>query len=160
MLKKGVARLEPLGSESNPTDRAGITKTSSLALVPSLETAWQDVDSSFERFCLTAGIGAIEQMLCDDAQQLAGAPHSRDGSRVGHRWGRTKGKIGFHGANATVHRPRVRGAAMTLLALHLSRESQICGVTVPSVHTARRPTTVLPPPIESLRTCQVPAASI
>jgi hypothetical protein len=49
------------------------TTTSSLALVPSLETAWQDVDRSFERFCLTAGIGAIEQMLCEDAQRLAGA---------------------------------------------------------------------------------------
>jgi hypothetical protein len=66
------------------------------------------VDSSFERFCLTAGIGAIEQMLCEDAQQLAGAPHSRGDSRVGHRWGRTKGKIGFHGGNVAVHRPRVR----------------------------------------------------
>jgi len=43
-----------------------ITTPSSLALVPSLETAWQDADSSFERFCLTAGIGAIEQMLCED----------------------------------------------------------------------------------------------
>jgi putative transposase len=85
------------------------TTTSSLALVPSLETAWQDVNSSFERFCLTAGIGAIEKMLCEDAQQLAGAPHSRGGSRVGHRWGRTKGKIGFHGGNVAVHRPRVRG---------------------------------------------------
>jgi hypothetical protein len=46
-----------------------ITTPSSLALVPGLETAWQDVDSSFERFCLTAGIGAIEQMLCEDAQR-------------------------------------------------------------------------------------------
>ena len=73
-------------------------------------TAWQDVDSSFERFCLTAGIGAIEQTLCEDAQQLAGAPHSRGGGRVGHRWGRTKGKIGFHGGKVAVHRPRVRGA--------------------------------------------------
>src|SRR6266550_1752523 len=85
-----------------------ITTPSSLALVPSLETAWQDVDSSFERFCLTAGIGAIEQMLCEDAQQLAGTPHNRGGGRVGHRWGRTKGKIGFHGGKVTVHRPRVR----------------------------------------------------
>src|SRR5215813_10933293 len=56
------------------------------SLAPSLETAWQDVDSSFERFCLTAGIGAIEQMLCGDAQQLTGAPHNRGGGRVGHRW--------------------------------------------------------------------------
>jgi putative transposase len=86
-----------------------ISMPSSLALVPSLEMAWQDVDSSFERFCLTAGIRAIEQMLCEDAQRLAGAPHSRGGGRVGHRWGRTKGKIGCHGGNVAVHRPRVRG---------------------------------------------------
>ena len=44
-----------------------ISMPSSLALAPSLKMAWQDVDSSFERFCLTAGIGAIEQMLCEDA---------------------------------------------------------------------------------------------
>ena len=31
------------------------TTASSLALVLSLKTAWQDVDRSFERFCLTAG---------------------------------------------------------------------------------------------------------
>ncbi len=49
-----------------------ITTPSALALVPSLKMAWQDVDSSFERFCLRAGIGAIGQMLCEDAQQLAG----------------------------------------------------------------------------------------
>src|SRR5438094_10499094 len=85
-----------------------ITTPSSLALVPSLKTAWQDVDSSFDRFCLTAGIGAIEQMLCEDAQQLAGAPHGRGGGRVGHRWGRTKGKIGFHGGKVAMHRPPVR----------------------------------------------------
>ena len=43
--------------------------------VPSLQTALQAVDSSFERFCLAAGIRTIEQMLCEDAQRLAGAPH-------------------------------------------------------------------------------------
>src|SRR5262245_53841068 len=85
-----------------------ITTPSSLALVPSLETAWQDMDSSFERFCLTAGIRAIEQMLCEDARHLAGARHSRGGGGVGYRWGRTKGKIGFHGGKVAVHRPRVR----------------------------------------------------
>jgi hypothetical protein len=51
------------------------------------------VDSSFERFCLTAGIGAIEQMLCEDAQQLAGTPHNRGGGRVGHRQGRLIGRM-------------------------------------------------------------------
>ena len=38
-----------------------ITMPSSLALVPSLEAAWQAVDSSFERFCLTAGIGELQR---------------------------------------------------------------------------------------------------
>jgi transposase-like protein len=65
------------------------------------------VDSSFERFCLAAGIGAIEQMLSEDAQQLAGARYGRDETRIGHRWGTTKGKIGFHGGKVAVHRPRV-----------------------------------------------------
>ena len=69
------------------------TTASPLVLVPSLETTWEDVDSSFERFCLTAGIGAIER-LCDDAQQLAGAPDNSGVSRIGHRWGRTQGKSG------------------------------------------------------------------
>src|SRR5262249_28806692 len=85
-----------------------VTTATRIPLFPSLELAWQDVDSSFERFCLTAGIGAIEQMLCEDAQQLTGAPHNRGGGRVGHRWGMTKGKIGFHGGKVAVHRPRVR----------------------------------------------------
>jgi hypothetical protein len=67
------------------------------------------VESSFERFCLTAGIGAIEKLLCEDAQQFTGARHSRGGNRAGYRWGRTKGKIDFHGGKVAVHRPRVRG---------------------------------------------------
>jgi putative transposase len=71
--------------------------------MPSLETAWRDVDG-----VLAAGIGAIEQMLCDDAGQLTGTPYSRGEHRVGHRWGTTKGKIGFHGGKVAVHRPRVR----------------------------------------------------
>ena len=82
------------------------TMTSSFALVPSLETAWQDVDSSFERFCLTAGIKAYRANCCArmprslPANRIAGA-----GDRVG---GRTKGKIGFLGGKITVRRPRVR----------------------------------------------------
>ena len=84
-----------------------LTTTSPMTLVPSLEAAWHDVDSSFERFCLTAGIGAIEQMLLEDAQRLAGPRHGR-GDRVGHRWGTTKGKLGFHGGRVEVRRPRVR----------------------------------------------------
>jgi hypothetical protein len=35
------------------------------SVFPRIEAAWQDVDRSFERFCLTAEIGAIEDMLCE-----------------------------------------------------------------------------------------------
>jgi len=35
--------------------------------------------------------------------------HARDEGRRAHRWGRTKGKIGFHGGKIAVERPRVRG---------------------------------------------------
>ena len=84
------------------------TMISPLALGPKVELAWQDVDSSFERFCLMAGIGAMEQMLCEDAQQLTGPRHGRGGERSGQRWGATKGKIGFHGGKVAVQRPRVR----------------------------------------------------
>ena len=68
------------------------TMTSPIALAPRLALAWQDVDSSFERFCLMAGIGAMEQMLCEDAQRLTGPRHGRGGERAGQRWGTTKGQ--------------------------------------------------------------------
>src|ERR1039457_3449936 len=47
-----------------------------------LAAAWRDVDSSFERFCLTPGIGAIEQMLCEDAQLV----QEVKGRRHRHPW--------------------------------------------------------------------------
>lgn len=84
------------------------TTTSAMTSVPSLETAWRDVDISFERFCLTAGIAALEQMLSEDAQRLAGPRHSRGRGRAGRRWGATRGKIGFHGGKVDVRRPRLR----------------------------------------------------
>ena len=66
---------------------------------------------SFERFCLTAGIGALEQMLRDDAERLAGQRHGRNPERAGWRWGATTGKIGFHGGKVDVRRPRIRSFA-------------------------------------------------
>jgi hypothetical protein len=52
----------------------------------------------------TAGIEAMEQMLCEDAQRLTGARHGRDPERCGHRGGTTEGKIGFHGGKVLVQR--------------------------------------------------------
>ena len=42
---------------------------------------------------------------------------SRGGDRADHRWGRTKGKIGFHGGKVAVHRPRVRKLGEAILAV-------------------------------------------
>lgn len=35
--------------------------------------------------------------------------HGRDAARRAHHWGRTRGRIGFHGGKIDVERPRVRG---------------------------------------------------
>ena len=44
-------------------------------------------------------------MLEQDATAACGGRHGRGERRQAHRWGRTKGRIGFHGGK----RPRVRG---------------------------------------------------
>jgi len=87
------------------------TTISLIAPAALMETTWQDVRSSFERFCLTAGVAALEQMLREDAEQLAGPRHSRNAERAGRRWGAAKGKIGFHGGKVDVRRPRLRSLA-------------------------------------------------
>lgn len=73
------------------------------------QEAFQEVQASFERFCLISGVAALEEMLAEDAQVLCGASHSRTPERRSHRWGTTEGPIGFHGGKAKVRRPRVRG---------------------------------------------------
>jgi putative transposase len=70
--------------------------------------AWQDVGASFERFCLTAGIATLTEMLEQDTARLCGPRHARGPGRTGHRWGRTSGQIGFHGGTVAIERPRVR----------------------------------------------------
>jgi transposase-like protein len=73
--------------------------------------AFQEVQASFDRFCLISGIAALEEMLNEDAQVLCGGRHERTDGRKGHRWGAATGPIGFHGGKVGVRRPRVRGKA-------------------------------------------------
>src|SRR6266849_4566273 len=73
-----------------------------------VEEAWQEVGASFERFCLTAGIGALANMMEEDAARLCGPRYGRVEGKAGHRWGKTKGKVGFHGGKVEIERPRVR----------------------------------------------------
>src|SRR6266852_2087109 len=70
--------------------------------------AWEGVSASFDHFCLAAGIEALGTMLENDAQEACGPRHSRVEGRRGYRWGRTQGKIGFHGGRVDIERPRVR----------------------------------------------------
>jgi putative transposase len=70
--------------------------------------AWQEVSASFERFCLVAGIEALSVMMESDAEAICGPRHGRGEERYGHRWGRTRGKLGFHGGKIELERPRVR----------------------------------------------------
>lgn len=87
------------------------TTTSSLAIsrsLPTLAEALDDVEKSFDRFCLTAGMQAFEQMLEEDAVELCGARYQRGAGRVGYRWGAAAGPTAFHGGKVAVRRPRVR----------------------------------------------------
>ena len=71
--------------------------------------ALASMSASFERFCLAAGLETLSEMLEQDATAVCGERHERDERRQAHRWGRTKGKIGFHGGKVEIERPRVRG---------------------------------------------------
>ena len=86
-----------------------VTTSRALAVTPGMEEAWQAVDACFGRFCLTAGIEALQAMMAADVGDLCGKRHARAPERRGHRWGRTRGKIGYHGGKVDVVRPRVRG---------------------------------------------------
>ena len=86
--------------------KKGIIPAGSVA--SGIEMAWENVTASFERFCLTAGIATLSEMMEQDAVELCGSRHERSRDRRGYRWGRTTGKVGFHGGKAAVERPRVR----------------------------------------------------
>ena len=84
--------------------------TTSAAVVPAaiIEDAWQEVGASFERFCLTTGLATLASMLGEDATRVCGPRYGRADGRDGHRWGKTTGKVGFHGGKVEIERPRVR----------------------------------------------------
>jgi transposase-like protein len=85
--------------------------------------AFAEVSASFERFCLAAGIEALGTMLEKDAEEACGPRHARGEGRRGHRWGRARGKIGFHGGKVAVERPRVRDFAGREVALPIWQQA-------------------------------------
>lgn len=71
--------------------------------------ALASMSASFERFCLAAGLEALAEMMEKDALAACGERHERGSRRKAHRWGKTNGKIGFHGGKVEMTRPRLRG---------------------------------------------------
>ena len=88
-----------------------------LAVMSPVGKAMEEVSASFDRFCLAAGIEALGEIMERDAAEACGPRHSRAAARRGYRWGRTRGKIGFHGGKLEVERPRVRDFGGRELAL-------------------------------------------
>jgi transposase-like protein len=85
--------------------------TSAGIVASGIERAWEAAAASFERFCLTAGVATLAEMMERDAADVCGARHSRTSDRRGYRWGRTAGTLGFHGGKVAIERPRVRACA-------------------------------------------------
>ena len=52
-----------------------------------LEVAWENVTASFERFCLTAGLATLGEMMEQDAVELCGSRHKRGRDRLSTRFG-------------------------------------------------------------------------
>ena len=71
--------------------------------------ALTSLSASFEKLCLAAGLEALGDMMARDAQAACGPRHARSEARRAHRWGKTTGKIGFHGGKVAIERPRLRG---------------------------------------------------
>ena len=67
-----------------------------------------NISASFELLCLASGMEALGEMMEHDAQAICGRRHARGPFRRAHRWGKAKGKIGFHGGNIEIERPRLR----------------------------------------------------
>src|SRR5215469_12107922 len=70
-----------------------------------VEEAWQQVAASFERFCLTAGVATLADMMEQDAARLCGVRYGRTEGKDGYRWGGPRGKLGFHGGKIELARP-------------------------------------------------------
>jgi putative transposase len=87
--------------------RSSTTNSNPVQSTP-VGKALEEVSTSFDRFCLAAGLEALSQLMEKDAEQACGKRHERGEQRRGHRWGRSGGKIGFHGGKIDLERPRVR----------------------------------------------------
>jgi len=102
-------------------------KDCTLAAAPvagAVDEALTEVQQSFERLCLAAGIEALGAMMEADVEAACGPRHERVEKRTANRWGSTRGAIGFHGGKVGVERPRVRGVRGLRQIQHFSALSR------------------------------------
>src|SRR3954451_15534793 len=69
-----------------------------------VKEAFQEVQSSFENFCLLAGIEAFQDLLEEEAADLCGERHQRHEDR--RRWGKARSPVAFHGGRVDIERVR------------------------------------------------------
>ena len=94
------------------------SSTAAVAAPPAIVAeAWQQVGASFDRFCLASGVAALQTMMEQDATRLCGPRYVHKDGCSGHRWGRSEGKLGFHGGKVSMDRPRVRARGGQEVAL-------------------------------------------
>src|ERR687897_488212 len=73
-----------------------------------VKIAFQEVQSSFENFCLLAGIEAFQDLLEEEAADLCGERQQRHEDRRGRRWGKARSPVAFLGGRVDIERPRGR----------------------------------------------------
>jgi putative transposase len=73
-----------------------------------MEKAFQGVQQSFDKFCLVAGIEALQELMEKEAAEICGDRYQRHDGRKGRRWGTVTGKAAFHGGRVDIARPRLR----------------------------------------------------
>ena len=64
--------------------------------------AFEAVRISFDKFCLIAGIEALQELLQEEASAVCGERHQRHDGRQGRRWGETRSQVAFHGGRIGV----------------------------------------------------------
>jgi hypothetical protein len=92
--------------------------------------AWDQIGASFERFRLTAELSALSQMMEQDAAELCGPHYGHGDGKPGHCWGKTRGKVGFHGGKIALGHPRVRsrdGREMPLPSWEAAQSGDLLG---------------------------------
>jgi putative transposase len=101
------------------------------------------------------GLRALDELLCNEAELLAGAKGQHSVDRTCNHWGRTMSTVPFGGRRITLSRPRVRskeGRELTLPSLEHFRhtdgmpervvEQIVLGVSTRGYHRSLEPTVV------------------